>query len=293
MNTCFLPLPKLPKCFVHLGRYGDLMIMMPLWKKLQERDGIAPVVVVCAEFADLFEGASYINPWPVQNFNWFADVKLARKIAEHWFGEVVVPKWWDEPGRKPRFENPWENRITLLHQGHHIEVGESAWKSFMLSQWVETGHTLQELVDWPLVFDNRSPAREESLGKRVSSWKRPVVLYNFTGISNRCPFEPEIIGAARKFSDRLELVNLGGVRAERIYDLLGLYDRALCLITGDTSTLHLAAASKVPTIALLADGGAGSIVKANCPLVLRYGEIRSNLHRIESVIEMLLNRKQK
>ena len=41
----------------------------------------------------------------------------------------------------------------------------------------------------------------------------------------------------------------GAFRGERIYDLLGLFDKAACLVTADTATLHLAAASSVPVVA--------------------------------------------
>jgi len=92
----------------------------------------------------------------------------------------------------------------------------------------------------------------------------------------------------RPLIGRVNFVDIGRIKAHRIYDLLGLYDRALCVITGDTSTLHLASCSRVPLIALLADGGAGSIVKGNEVLRLRYHEVGSRRQEIRTAIEKLL-----
>ena len=38
-------------CYVQLGRFGDLMIMLPGWKHLYDTTGEKPNVIACAEFA--------------------------------------------------------------------------------------------------------------------------------------------------------------------------------------------------------------------------------------------------
>jgi ADP-heptose:LPS heptosyltransferase len=83
----------------------------------------------------------------------------------------------------------------------------------------------------------------------------------------------------------VEIVNLAAIKAERLYDLLGLYDHAVGLVTSDTATLHLAAASKVPYIALLNNGGAGSIPKGNCILSIRYSNFRNELGRFMEAVK--------
>lgn len=85
----------------------------------------------------------------------------------------------------------------------------------------------------------------------------------------------------------LEIVDLGNVRAERIYDLLGLYDHAAGLVTTDTATLHLAAASSIPYIAFVNNGGAGSVPKGNCILKVRYGQVGQNLSQISQALEKI------
>lgn len=264
------------------------MIMLPAMLHIFQTTGIKPVMMVCSEFAGTLEGCSYVTAWPVDGFSWHSDVKTAKAIADYWYDKVVVPKWWDCPGLGPPPPRNDEVPVVLNHQGRRMVVSATEWESYQVSQWKAAGFTRQQLIEWPLVFDNRNLSRELALASRVSHWKRPVVLYNFSGVSNPMGFEPEVLNVLRSMNGRVDLVDLRNVRAERLYDLLGLYDRALCVITGDTSTLHLAAASNVPTIALLANGGAGSIARGNIKLKLRYFEVSARVGEIKSAVEQLL-----
>jgi len=287
MTGCYLE--RCPvTCWVQLGRHGDIMILLPAMKKFFEDTGVKPVMMVCSEFRSTLDCCSYVIPFPVDGFSWFGDVILAKKIADYWYDRVVVPKWWDCPGITPPPPKPDEPTTTLRHQGRVMVVGLEEWSSYQYSQWRATGLSRQNMLDLPLVFDNRSPDREATLASRYMNRKLPVVLYNFSGVSNPMPFEPEIMSELRSLQGRIELVDMRHVRAENVPDMLGMFDRALCSINGDTATLHLAAASNTPHIALLANGGAGSIPKGNCILKLRYGEIRSNVGAVKSTIEKLL-----
>ena len=158
----------------------------------------------------------------------------------------------------------------------------------MYSEWRAAGFTRQQLASLPLVFDRRNSDREAFLRSCFFNARKPTVLYNFSGISNPMPAEPEVLNALAPLRDRINLVNLRDITAHRIYDLLGLYDGSLCLITGDTATLHLAAASQVPLVALVANGGAGSIVKGNCVLKLRYKDVGAQVGSIRLAVEKLL-----
>jgi hypothetical protein len=264
------------------------MILLPAMKHIFDTTGIKPVVMICQEFAGMLEGCSYVIPWPMTGFSWYGDVKLAKSIADYWYDTVIVPKWWDCPGLAPPPPRPDEGTVVLNHQGRRMIVAESEWDSYQFSQWKAAGFTKQEMLDWPLVFDHRNEAREAMLASVHMPPKKPVVLYSFGGLSNPMPYEPEVMSELRSLNGRIHLVDLRHVHAERIQDLLGLYDRALCLITGDTATLHLASASKVPMIALVANGGAGSIPKGNTVLKLRYSEVSAKVSLIRATIEKLL-----
>ncbi len=275
-------------CFVHLGRFGDLMIMMPGWKYLHDTTGEKPNVISCAEFATVLDGCSYVNSLPVEGFSWFKGVGEAVKLAKKHFDKVVVPKWWDCPGMEPPKPPEGAPYTEIVHMGRNIKIEPDEWDSYQFSQWKACGFTKQQMVDLPLVFDRRNSDREAFLIRHHMQMKKPVVLYNFSGISNPVGLEPEIMRVLLPLKDRIELIDLSRVHAHRIYDLLGMYDHASCLITGDTATLHLAAASNVKTIALLANGGAGSIPKCNTILTLRYNELLPRVAEINRMVESIL-----
>lgn len=287
-KSCYL-IPKLPPCYVQLGRFGDLMIILPgLLNRFQET-GVKPVVMVCAEFSSILDGVSYVQAFPVSGIPWTNGVRRALIAAEKYYDEVIVPKWWDCHGMAPPTPPPNEPFVELDWQGRRLIVSQDEWDSYQYSQWKACGWTRQQMLDWPLVFDRRSEKRELDLCAAHLNPRKKNVLYNFSGISNPTSgFEPDIIRQLLPLRDRVNLIDLSRIRAIRIYDLLGMYDRSLCVLSGDTATMHLAGASKVPFIGLVADGGAGSIIKGNEILRLRYHEIRDNVSKISDVIVKLL-----
>jgi hypothetical protein len=249
---------------------------------------VKPVIVVCEEFASILDGVSYVEPFVVYGIPWTTGVRRAKAAATAYYDKVYVPKWWDCSGMEPPPPPQNEPYTELDIRGRKIIVSQSEWDSYQYSQWKACGFTRQQLLDWPLVFDQRDATRERQLVHHHLHPKLPNVLYNFTGISNPMGFEPEVVREMQKLRGKVNMVDVGRIRAHRIYDLLGIFDKALCLISGDTSTLHLASASKVPLIALLADGGAGSIVKGNEVLRLRYSQVRDNVHKMSETIAKLL-----
>jgi len=287
MKSCYF-VPKLPPCYVQLGRFGDIMIILPALLRHFQQTGEKPVLMVCEEFSSILDGVSYVHPFPVWGIPWTTGVRRARIAADTYYDKVIVPKWWDCHGMYPPQHRPNEPIIELDWQGRRLIVAQSEWDSYQYSQWKACGLSRQELLDWPLVFDRRDTQRELQLVGHYLNPRKPNVLYNFTGTSNPMGMEPEVMVELRPLIGRVNFVDIGRIKAHRIYDLLGLYDRALCLITGDTSTLHLASCSRVPLIALLADGGAGSIVKGNEVLRLRYHEVGSRRQEIRTAIEKLL-----
>jgi len=85
-------------------------------------------------------------------------------------------------------------------------------------------------------------------------------------------------------------VNLNACNAYRVFDLLGLMDRAVGLLTVDTMTLHLAAASKIPYIAYTRDDGqAGSIPKGNCVANIGYSQAVNQLGKTMEIVKSWLN----
>jgi hypothetical protein len=286
-QPCFF-VPKIPPCYVQLGRFGDIMIILPALYQHYQATGEKAVMLCCEEFASVLDGVSYVEPFPVSGIPWTNGVRRAMIAATKYYDVVVVPKWWDCHGMEPPPPPPNDPYVELDFQGRRLVVSPSEWDSYQYSQWKACGFSRQQLLDWPLVFDRRSAQREKDIAAHYLNPRKPNVLFNFTGTSNPMGMEPEVVRELQPLRDRINIVDIGRIRAHRIYDLLGLYDRSLCLITGDTSTLHLAAASKIPLIALLANGGAGSIVKGNEVFRLRYHEIEHRKHEIRTAVEKLL-----
>lgn len=274
MKLCWMA--KLRRvCFVHLGKFGDLMIMLPAFKAVADEMGIAPICMVAQEFASLFDGVSYVEPWVVK-LNWWRDVAVARKMAEDAGLNPIVVKWWDEPGAKPptTLEDGRTTMLTIHGTTRMVPLKE--WDSFQASQWRYSGFTMQQMKEWPLVFDQRDPDREEDLRRQVFQTDKPKLLYNVSAYGTS-PFRHGNMVMTMAQGMGWEMIDLSRIRATRIYDLLGLYDWADLLVTSDTATLHLAAASPVPYIAFINDGGAGSIPKGNCIRAIRYKDFRSSL----------------
>ena len=82
---------------------------------------------------------------------------------------------------------------------------------------------------------------------------------------------PELMAALEPLRSKFEFVDIGKIQAHRIYDLLGLYDRASALITVDSATLHLAEGGQIPRIAFVQNGWGGSLASRSL-LQIRYDD---------------------
>lgn len=265
-NKCWLfsdedPYQEAP-VFVQPGRYGDLILLLPAFRLWSIMCGKAVRVFVSMEFGSVLEGVSYVEPY---------------QLALHWMGDTYR---FVEIAKKL---HPWVI-CTQLH-GQGLNCVPDAFPSFSMTMWNRTG--LRPLYyTLPLIFDRRNKEREEVLAKRlgIGLTNKPVLLFNLEGETSPLP-KKELLHSAMldKLRERFHLINLGPVRAQRIYDLLGLYDRAAGMITIDTATLHLAPASNIRYIALTRDDGSGqsgSLPKGNCELKVGYNQMPSRLKEI-------------
>lgn len=271
--------------FVTLGKHGDIILFLPALKAVADELGKPVISMVSGEYAGVFEGVSYVTPWVV-DLHWWKGVGKAKNMAEVAGYEPVLPKWWDIPGAQPPMQLESGRTITLKIHGQLRRIDAAEWDSYQASQWRYAGFTMEQMMQWPLVFDRRNAAREEKLRLLHFKTNRPKLLVNLSS-SGTSPFPAVTQARALLHMANMEIVNLDRIRAPRIYDLLGLYDHAAGLVTSDTATLHLAAASKIPYIAFINNGGAGSIPKGNCILTIRYGEFGQNLGNYSEALKRL------
>lgn len=147
----------------------------------------------------------------------------------------------------------------------------------------------------PLVFDQRDLERE----KRQLCFDgvvKPMVLVSMSGRSS--PF-PHAAGLRQILDQQTDfhICDVSTVRLERFYDMLGLVEKSMALITTDSGLLHLAqAVPNLPVIALVThspDSWHGSPRRANHVFYCRYnefmerrGEIPVLLQRIKSGVKI-------
>ena len=215
------------KLFLQLGRAGDVINVLPLALEHKSRTGEIPLFMVAKEFAHVLDGVSYVEP----------------VVFDGPFEQVVVAAY---NARKLT-----EDISFCQIYGRGVKATQ-ACTSFAREAW-EQGRSVRPWGTLPLVFDRRDPLREKALVDRVIGPKvddRPIVLLALTGHSSPFPFR-KLFGRYLEtyYGDRFRFLDLGEVRAERFFDLLGIFELARLLITIDTGHLHLAAA--VPELNVL------------------------------------------
>lgn len=268
-------------CYIIGGRYGDIIQMLPALKHRSTMYTKPVEVITSLQYADVFTGVSYVRPMTVAG-EWHRIVPAAKQTALRTKRNPMVLQWWaDEPYL-------WNTGERTRKAGQHNDpfqassYGESMYRAMGIGT---------AFLDKP-VFDQRDTARELALqykvfgpGKRLLTAKKPVLLINLEGKSSPLPAVPEIMEQAlRPMRERFEIIDLSPVRASVIFDLLGLLDVAPALITADTATLHLAAASNIHYVAYTLDGWCGSMPRGNCKLQIFYSQAMQRMPELQKLL---------
>ena len=75
------------QAFIQLGRYGDIINLLPVWRDMHAH-GIRPNVVVSEQFADVFDGVRYVQPIPVKCGPY--DLQEGIRLARERFKDPIV-----------------------------------------------------------------------------------------------------------------------------------------------------------------------------------------------------------
>lgn len=217
---------------VSLGRHGDLINVLPLAARLGQLSGRPVPWVVSEEFASTLEGASYVLPVPIR-----LDYGKPNQA-------IQMAKQKGFSGRP----------IVAQANGHLLSPVTG---SYQTDAW-EASKMLEEFQRLPLTFDRRDRAREERLVAETLDG-RPALLVAVDSVSSPIRLEG-FAGRLQKAFPECQVVDMGKVRAHRLYDVIGLLDRARILITVDSSLLHLSRASACPVFAVTNDGWKGSVL---------------------------------
>lgn len=235
-----------PSVFVMLGRYGDICNILPMLKAEADA-GRRPTLFVSAHFADILDGVSYVDRivWDGAYDRLPDALRWLRK--EKGIMAPVIAQYHRNPHDKARLTDSYQKEVWRL--ADRIDGFDARG---------------------PLDFDQRDAKREEELILKLAACAKPLVLVGLESVSSPLANENAILLAiVHRFGETHEVVNLANVKAERVYDLIGLFDAAALLITADTVFLHLARASNVPVVAIINDGWRGSIAD-HAAAVFRY-----------------------
>ena len=248
--------------YIQLGRFGDIILLLPAMKYLADTTGTNPTMIVAKDYASVLDGVSYIDPI-VLPVHWWMGMPEARKHAETHFGGGTV----------------------LQCYAHKWGIELKRWPNFMTSMLDRTGVPLELFNDLPLVFDRRNSKREQAAIPKVN---RPYIAINTTGVSSPFPHGKKVFEMLKHLAPRVALIDLARIQCHRIYDLLGVMDHAIGTITTDTATLHLAHGCPRPYIALTVDGWSTSTPRGNCKLEVKYSRFMTSLSAIVNTVESWL-----
>jgi hypothetical protein len=244
---------------VLLGRNGDIINLLPLAYYLSQNGGVQ--WVVSAHFSPIFEGCSYVR-------------------SRNWPGH---PETLDDAAACM-----WENQIVA--QCYKNPDQEHLTESYTKESWRLAGF-LHEFGHWPLVFDQRDPDREDDLIFKHIKPERKNILVATKSISSPFPKANLLIAKLRGLD--ANVIDLDNIHVEHVYDLLGLFDRADCLVTVDTMHLHLARASYCPVVACINEGWLGSSLPPQHIAAYRYSYAAECLDEIVETVDQYVNHEAK
>jgi hypothetical protein len=249
---------------VLLAKNGDLLNFLPVAKHFHDTTGEKPLWFVHRMYLAVLLGCSYIQPVPLVVDIHRVDVAL--RMAREQAKKV----------------------INATSHGKFYKGSRD--QSYNFKAWADNGFgdSFHDLKNFGLVFDNRDAERESILVSQAITTDKPVMLISLaraksSPFAHHALFEERI---RRKWGKVFQIVDLQTVHAARIYDLLGLMDRARILITADTASLHLAtAAPTLKTICLTNDNPFLASRPRYQPVYqTSYSQALGNLERVHEAI---------
>lgn len=242
---------------VQLRRNGDIICILPILRKVSQEIGRPIRLVVAKEYVELLDGVSYVEP-------------------VRWDGD------WEDPLAAAKHFRAENAQAYGFRSGIHYDPKDGHFAEVC---WRKLGYRFDDNA--PLIFDRRSPEREQALAARVFKTDKPKILVNLIGFSSPL-FKHDIDFLMAKMHKELgaicEIIDMKDLMAERLYDLLGLMDRANVLVSADTATLWLAHASRVPNVLI----SRGSPKRGNCRLLVEYQFVKQRWREMSLAIRSAL-----
>lgn len=220
------------KHFIFNGRFGDIIHSLPAVYEYYRRTGERVRFTAAAEFATVLDGCSYIDP-------------IAAPVP--WVNIVDIEQY-------ARHLCPGDDFTVMACYGKDYSCGYRN-HSYLRDSWRLSGCPTPPETQ-PLVFDRRSPEREREMLEMagIEPGSR-YILVACEGKSSPFMHRNALLQDVRQARPDCRVIDISGVRAHRVYDILALFEHAEALVTIDTMHLHLAAAvPSLPVYALICDG---------------------------------------
>lgn len=234
------------RIFTLLGKTGDLIAALPIFKAESEKEGRPTRVIVSKDYSAVLEGCSYVEPVIHEGPASELEQAMARGRS---LAETVSLQLAGEP--------EVVNRITM--QGRkQPSTGSFVKEMYHLAGWGGLWETQPVAV-----FDRRDAEREEQLIESLNLAKgdyrqkkvfaEKIILLAVDGKNAPFHYKALLLELLKgRFPKRHRIIDLADLKAHRIFDLLSLYERAHVLIASDSAPLHLAyAVPKLPVVALI------------------------------------------
>jgi predicted GH43/DUF377 family glycosyl hydrolase len=251
-----------PRIYITLGRLGDILNVLPLLH-LDAQSGQRNAIMVAKEFAPLFDGISYCDCIPYDG-DW-QDLEGAVAKAKTLSEDVKCCQVAGDPYvvRRLSFEP--------------IKADKAITDSFQKEAWRLLGRLDVWKTQPPLIFDRRDKERENKLTQTLLPNKKKLILVALSGHTSPFPYTNLAFELLRlKFNRTHDILDLSTVKADKFFDLLGLYEHADALVCSDSAPLHLAyAAQSLPVVALVNDKPSlwhGAAWRANHIAHIRYSD---------------------
>lgn len=240
---------------VMLGRSGDIISALPFVKLVSEKYA-KPDLLVAREFIGLLDGITYANGIVAAEKEESLLDAVNKSKREHSI-TIVAQCWgkgWTQIKKTECYNKDSWNNFGLLHRFY-----DPALKP---------------------VFDNRDLAREKVFIDSLNLDSRPIALVNLTsGKSSPCIHCGNLFPMVmEKFRKGWQIINIAELKAERLYDFIGLFEISDILLTIDTSFAHLSGATDIKVIALVnPTPWAATAVRFNCLEHIPYDAAKERL----------------
>jgi len=227
---------------LNLGRIGDNINLLPVLYS-EHLAGRRPTIVTSGKYSEIFEAVSYCD---LKRYSG-DPVELSHAIRLcHGLPDLRVAQVFMHPN-----ETKQERNYAL--ESYRLGGFRALWRRY------------------PYVVDRRNLEREEKL---IGNIKEPFIAVARLGVSSPFANSEYLISGLQSRFPEYKIVDLSKIVAEKFQDMLGILDRASCLVTIDTAHLWLANAAKCPTIALINNGWYGSPPPVTATSTFRYKDFQ-------------------